>query len=140
MIDLIIENKIKKNVQKEIAEILDDDLINLNDKNITLSNDEKNFIDIEQYKKETSDNPTDITKTFTKIVGLAVSFISKVVTFARIGAPIIGCFIGSIISGIVMNCDINKYIEFYGKRLVYRYLVNLSFDIIEEYLKNTFET
>ena len=38
-----------------------------------------------------------------------------------------------------MNYNKNKYLEFYGKRLVYRYLVNLSFDIIEEYLKNTFE-
>jgi hypothetical protein len=41
--------------------------------------------------------------------------------------------------GFVMNYDINSFLDFYGKRLLYKLLVNLSFEGIEKYLKDNFE-
>ena len=38
-----------------------------------------------------------------------------------------------------MKYDINKFLEFYKKRAIYRYLINLSFDNIENYFKENFE-
>ena len=135
--DLFIESWVKKNVQKEIAEILNDDLINLNNKNIVLSSEEKSFIDIEKYRKDTSDKKANIAKTIVKIAGFSAIYFLE--AFFRIGVPLLGTVFGGVTSGLVMNYDINKYLEFYGKRLIYKYLVNLSFDKIEEYLKNNFE-
>ena len=49
------------------------------------------------------------------------------------------CAIGVVVGGLVMNQDINSYLDFYGKRLIWRLLVNLSFEKINNYLKNNFE-
>ena len=38
-----------------------------------------------------------------------------------------------------MKYNIDKFLEFYGKRTIYRYLINLSFDSIKNYLKENFE-
>ncbi len=129
----------KKNVQKEIAEDLNDDLIDLNDNNFKISDEEQSFIDIENFKKDTSDIPTDSIKTFGKAVSWLFCGFSKMAKFTRYGSAIIGSVVGAVVSPIVMNYDINKYLDFYGKRLLYRYLVNLSFNKIEKYLKNKFE-
>ena len=59
--------------------------------------------------------------------------------FLRYGSAIVGSVVGAVVSQLVMNYDINKYLDFYGKRLLYRYLVNLSFNKIDKYLKNKFE-
>ena len=131
MLDIIIEKKIKKNVQKEIAEQLNDELINLNDKDIILTKEEENFLNREQYKKDTGDAPSDTIKTFFKIGSWLFCILPKVGIFLRFAAGIGGSIIGGAISGYIMNKDIDKYLDFYGKRLVYRYLVNLSFNKIE---------
>ena len=139
VLDLFIESKMKKNVQKEIAEDLNDDLINLNDNNFTISEEEQSFIDIENFKKETSDKSTDIIKTISKAGAWLFCGLSKFAKLWRYGSAIVGSVVGAVVSPIVMNYDINKYLDFYGKRLLYRYLVNLSFNKIEKYLKNKFE-
>ena len=139
VLDLYIESKMKKNVQKEIAEDLNDDLINLNDNNFKISEEEQSFIDIENFKKDTSDKPTDSIKTIGKAVTWLFCGFSKMTKFWRYGSAIVGSVVGAVVSPIVMNYDINKYLDFYGKRLLYRYLVNLSFNKIEKYLKNKFE-
>ena len=51
----------------------------------------------------------------------------------------LGCFIGIASGGIAKNYDINSYLDFYGKRLILRLLINLSFEKINNYLKNNFE-
>ena len=51
----------------------------------------------------------------------------------------IGIAVGMITCGVQMNNDINGFLEFYGKRLIYRFLINLSFDSIEKYLIDNFE-
>lgn len=139
MVDILIEKKIKKNVQKEIAGELNDELIDLNDNDIKLSKEEENFFDLEKFKKDTNDVTSNTLKTIGKIGGWLLFVFTKVGIFLRFGFGIVGSAIGAAVSGLVMNYDINKYLEFYGKRLIYRYLVNLSFNKIEEYLRNNFE-
>ena len=80
----------------------------------------------------------DILKTIRKIGSLFCG-LSKLGKYLRFGSGIAESVIGAAVSGIVMNYDIDKYLEFYGKRLIYRYLVNSSINKIEEYLRNNFE-
>lgn len=137
-LDLLIEHYMKKSAQNTIAEQFKDDLTDFNDKkNIKISKEEENFIDTEGIQKDTSDNPTDTIKTIGKLGSWIFSLFSK--SANRLFVPGIGAIFGSIVSGAVMNYNINKYLEFYGKRLIYRYLVNLSFNKIEACLKDNFE-
>ena len=85
--------------------------------------------------------PSDIIKTTTKIGAWLFGGFCKVASLSlRAVGTGIGAIVGSVVSGLVMSYDIDKYLEFYSKRLIYRYLINLSFNKIEEYLKNKFES
>jgi GTP-binding protein EngB required for normal cell division len=105
--DLFAQRDMKKDIQKEIADELNDDLIDLDGNNLKISEEEQSFTDIENFKKDTSDIPTDIIKTIAKTGGWALFFLSKVL---KIGGVVIGSLVGSVVSGIVINYDINKYL------------------------------
>ena len=139
ILDLFVQKEMKKNIQKEIADELNDDLIDLDNSNLNLSEEEQSFTDIENFKKDTSDIPTNVFKTILKAGSWALCGLSKIISLLKIGGVVIGGLVGLVVSGVVMNYDINKYLEFYEKRLIYRYLVNLSFNKIEKYLEDKFE-
>ena len=52
---------------------------------------------------------------------------------------VIGCGLGMVVGGKVMNYDINAFLEFYSARFLNRCIINLSIDLIENYLKDNFE-
>jgi hypothetical protein len=133
LFDLLIEHFIKKDARETIAKEFHDSLTEFDD-HIELSKKEKEFIDIEQIKKDTSDNPTDVIKTGGKIGSWAFCFLCKFSNYFKYDVPIIGT-----IAGMTVNYDINKYLEFYGRRLVYRYLVTLSFEEVKRYLEDNFK-
>ena len=92
--------------------------------------------EIDEIKYKFNDIASDIIKPMVRIVTVGFNIFAKTIS---IGVAGIGCVIRIITGGLVMNYDINSYLEFYGKRLVCRLLVNLSFEKIENYLKKNFE-
>ncbi len=96
-----------------------------------LSNKDKNSI--KEIENKSDDKTSDILKTLGRFITLGVNALSKTI-FLPIS--FIGCSIGIIVGGAVMNYDINANIKFYVNRFVYRCLINLSFDSIENYLQN----
>ena len=130
---------LKKDARETIANEFHDNLTEFDDNNIKLSNQEKEFINIEQISKDTSDKPTDTLNTVGKVSSWLVCYLGKFSKYFKYGAPIIGTIAGMAISGFVMDYDIDKYLEFYGRRLIYRYLVTLSFEKVKKYLEDNFE-
>ena len=133
--DLIIQHFLKKNAQEKIAEKFKDNLVdldNINEKELT--KEEKQSID--DVKDKTDDKISDILKTIARFGTIGTNIAAKTFSYPLAG---LGCFIGVVLGGLVMNHDINSYLDFYGKRLIWRLLVNLSFEKINNYLKNNFE-
>lgn len=134
--DIIIQHYIKKKARIKIANKFKDELMDLdsvNIKNKELSQEEKDIID--DIKNKSNDTTSDILKTIARIGTVGFNILAKT---ASIGVAGVGCVIGIFTGGLVMNYDINSYLEFYGNRLICRLLVNLSFEKIEKYLKDNF--
>ena len=131
--DIFFQWLIKKSAKKTIAEKFKDNLIDLNDiKHLT--DEEKKSL--KEVKDKSDDKTSDILKSMLRIGTIGFNILAKSI-FLSIGG--IGIVVGMVTGGMVMNYDIKAYLEFYGKRLNYRLLLNLSFDKIEEYLKKNFE-
>ena len=133
-LDIVIQHFIKKNAKKKIAEKFNDELIDFNIKDKKLNEKEKNSI--KEMENKSDDKASDILKSIGRGITLGINVLAKTI-FLPIA--IIGCSIGIIVGGSVMNYDINAFLDFYGNRFVYRCLINLSFDSIDNYLKNNFE-
>ena len=131
--DIFIQMLIKKSAKKKIAEKFNDNLIDLNDIN-HLSEEEKKSL--EEMKNKSDDKTSDILKTLIRCGTIAFNIFAKTISIAIGG---IGIVVGMTTGGLVMNYDIKAYLDFYGKRLDYRLLLNLSFEKIEKYLKENFE-
>ena len=133
-----VEILLKKEAKEKISKEFDDNLIKFDDKDINLSLEEKNSI--KEIKKDTRDTQSNIIKTILKGGTWAICILVKTIgNLFRFGIPAIGTIFGMIINGYVMNKDINALIEFYGKRLKYRYYENLSVAFVIDYFKNEFD-
>ena len=121
--DIFIQSLIEKSAKKTIAKKFKDNLIDLNDiKHLT--DEEKKSL--KEVKDKFVDKTSNILKSIVRVLAKTI--------FLPIGG-----IVGMVTGGMVMNYDIKAYLEYYGKRLNYRLLLNLSFDKIEEYLKKNFE-
>lgn len=132
--DIYLQHLIKENAKEKIAKKFNDDLLDFNKENLKLTGNEKNSL--KEIEDKSDDKKSDILKSIGRSVTIGINYFSKVFIWP---IALIGCGIGSIVGGVVMNYDINAYLEFYGNRFLYRCLVNLSFDLIENYLKENFE-
>ena len=132
--DIVIQHFIKKNAKEKIANKFGDDVIEFNKKDKKLTEKEKDSLN--EIKDKSNDNKSDILKSLARGFTLGFNVFAKTI-FLPIA--FVGCGIGIIVGGVVMDYDIKAYLEFYGKRFMYRCLVNLSFDLIEKYLKENFE-
>ena len=132
--DMIIQYFIKENAKEKIANIFKDDLIDF-DKDNNLSEKEKKYL--KKVKEDTNDFFGNVSKTVVRAGTIISNILLKTISFSVAG---IGILVGMIIGGKQMSDDIEGFLEFYGKRLIYRYLINLSFDDIEKYLIDNFET
>ena len=117
-----INKWIKSNARHIIAEEFKDNVTDFDDKEISTMENQKesDFIDIEKVKKDTDDVPSNIFQTIIK-AGTLIFGIGK--SFAQIfgkAVPVIGSLAGMIINGKVIEYDLDKYLEFYGKRLIYK--------------------
>ena len=133
-LDILIQHYIKENAKEKIAQKFNDDLIDFSKKDKKLSEKEKNSI--KEMENKSDDKTSDILKSIGRGITLGINVIAKTI-FLPIA--FIGCSLGIIVGGAVMNYDINAFIDFYGNRFIYRCLINLSFDSIDNYLKNNFE-
>ena len=109
-------------------------IIDFNEKNLILNEKEKNSL--KEVEDKSDDKKSDILKSMGRAITLGINIFSTVVIWPL---ALIDCGIGSIVGGEVMKYDIKAYLEFYGNRFLYRCLVNLSFDLIEKFLKDNFE-
>ena len=132
--DMIIQYFIKENAKEKIANIFKDDLIDF-DKDNNLSEKEKK--NLKKVKEDTNDFFGNVSKTVVRAGTIISNILLKTISFSVAG---IGILVGMIIGGKQMSDDIEGFLEFYGKRLIYRYLINLSLDDIEKYLIDNFET
>lgn len=132
--DMIIQYFIKENAKEKIANIFKDDLIDF-DKDNNLSEKEKKYL--KKVKEDTNDFFGNVSKTVVRAGTIISNILLKTISFSVAG---IGILVGMIIGGKQMSDDIEGFLEFYGKRLIYRYLINLSLDDIEKYLIDNFET
>ena len=132
--DIIIQSYIKDNAKEKIANIFKDDLVDF-DKDYDLSEKEKNYL--EKVKKDTNDIFGDVSKTFVRAGTIISNIALKTISYS---VACVGILAGMIIGGKQMTDDIEGFLEFYGKRLIYRYLINLSLNSIEKYLIDNFET
>ena len=132
--DIVIQHFIKKNAKEKIANKFGDDVIDFDKKDKKLTEKEKDSL--KEIKDKSNDNTSDILKSLARGFTISFNFFAKTI-FLPIA--FIGCGIGIIVGGAVMSYDINAYLDFYGKRFMYRCLVNLSFDLIDKYLKENFE-
>ena len=132
--DMLIQSYIKENVKEKIANIFMDDLIDFEQDN-NLSEKEKKYL--EKVKEDTDDTSGNISKTLVRAGTIITNILLKSISYSLAG---IGILSGMIIGGLQMRDDIEGFLKFYGKRLIYRYLINLSLDGIEKYLIDNFET
>ena len=133
ILDIYFQYNIKKNAKEKIANRFGDDLIDFEQNNNNLSTKEKKYL--EKVKEKTSDIFGDISKSTLRVVTIGIDIFGKLF----LPFTIIGTLIGMYIGKKQMDEDITALLEFYGKRLIYRYLINLSFDSIEKYLIDNFE-
>ena len=133
LFDIYFQYKIKKNAKEKIANRFGDDLIDFEQNNNNLSTKEKKYL--EKVKEKTSDIFGDISKSTLRVVTIGIDIFGKLFLPFTIFGTLIGMYIGKK----QMDEDITALLEFYGKRLIYRYLINLSFDSIEKYLIDNFE-
>ena len=131
--DMIIQSYIKENAKEKIANIFKDDLIDFDNDN-NLSEKEKNYL--KKVKEDTDDFSGNASKTLFRFGTIISNILLKTVSYFFAGLEILS---GMIFSGKKMIDDIEGFLEFYGKRLIYRYLINLSLDGIEKYLIDNFE-
>ncbi len=87
-------------------------------------------------ENKSDDKRSDILKSIGRGITLGINILSKTI-FLPIS--FIDCSLGILVGGTVMNYDINAFLDFYGNRFVYRCLIILSFNSIDNYLKNNFE-
>ena len=132
--DIIIQTYIKENAKEKIANIFNDDLIDF-DKDYNLSEKEKNYL--EKVKEDTNNIFGNVSKTFVRAGTIISNIALKTISYS---VACVGILAGMIIGGKQMSDDIEGFLEFYGKRLIYRYLINLLLDGIEKYLIDNFET
>jgi hypothetical protein len=132
--DMIIQYYIKENAKEKIANIFKDDLIDF-EKDNNLSEKEKNYL--KKVKEDTDDIFGNVSKTFIRAGTIISNILLKTISYSVAG---VGILAGMIFGGKQMSDDIEGFLEFYGKRLIYRYLINLSLDDIEKYLIDNFET
>lgn len=132
--DMIIQYYIKENAKEKIANIFKDDLIDF-DKDNNLSEKEKKYL--KKVKEDTDDFSGNVSKTVVRAGTIISNILLKTISYSVAG---IGILVGMIFGGKQMSDDIEGFLEFYGKRLIYRYLINLSLDDIEKYLIDNFET
>ena len=138
LLDIVIQSGIKKNARTTIANEFKDELIDLNvisQTNKEMSKEEQNSFD--DIKNKTNDNQSDILKTVARIGTISINFFSKTLLKSVMG---IGVAVGILTGGLVMDYDIDSYIEFYVKRFDCRLLINLSFEDIDNYLIDNFES
>lgn len=133
LFDILFQYIFKKNAKEKIAYSFGDDLIDFEQSNINLSTKEKKYL--EKVKEQTSDKFGDISKSALRVVTIGIDVFGKLL----LPFTIIGTLFGMYIGKKQMDEDISALLEFYGKRLIYRYLINLSFDSIEKYLIDNFE-
>ena len=131
--DMIIQSYIKENAKEKIANIFKDDLIDFDSDN-NLYKKEKNYL--KKVKEDTDDFSGNASKTLFRFGTIISNILLKTVSYFFAGLEILS---GMIFSGKKMIDDIEGFLEFYGKRLIYRYLINLSLDGIEKYLIDNFE-
>ena len=135
LFDLILQHFIKKDAKKKISNRFKDDLIESEGGEIKFSeNEEKSK---KKIKENTSNKIRNIFKNLFKEVVVIAGLSLKAIYFPL---GFIGIAIGMVAGGKILEGDINGLLEFYGKRLIYRFLINLSFDNIENYLIDNFET
>lgn len=79
---------------------------------------------------------SDVLKSLVRVGTICFNIFAKTISFAVGG---IGIVVGMFSGGLVMHYDVKAYLDFYGKRLNYRLLINLSFEKIERYLIDNFE-
>ena len=132
--DILIQHYIKKNAKEKIAQKFNDDLIDFSKKDKKLSEIEKNSI--KEMENKSDDKRSDILKSIGRGITLGINILSRTI-FLPIS--FIDFSLGILVGGTVMNYDINAFLDFYGNRFVYRCLINLSFNSIDNYLKNNFE-
>ena len=90
-----------------------------------------------KVKEDTDDFSGNVTKTLVRFGTIISNILLKTVSYSVAG---LGILSGMLFGGKQMFDDIEGFLEFYGKRLIYRYLINLSLDGIEKYLIDNFET
>ena len=132
-VDIFFQHLIKENAKKKIVKQFDDNLDDLNKIDSKLSKDETD--DAKKVKEQTNDTKSDVIKTIGRIFTIGINLVSKISFFA---SAIPGIALGVVVGGAVTQYDINKILEFYGKRFVYRCLIAFSFKKIENYLNYNF--
>lgn len=134
ILDMGVEFLVKNKAKEKIAKEFEDTLINFNSKDINLSLKQKE--EIKKIKKDINDTPSNIFKTAVK-GGAWVFCIAVKTAFGlfRWGTLVVGSIFGMIMNLIVMKQDINALLEFYAKRLKYRYQENLSIKLVIDYFK-----
>ena len=135
--DILIQHFIKKDAKEKVSQKFKDDLLdfekkNKNEKNIKNKEQES----IEGIKDKIDDKKSDIMKTIGRITTIGINIGLKTVSVA---VGFVGCIIGVVTGGLVMNYDINAYLEFYGNRFVNKCLLNFSFNLVEKYFEENFE-
>ena len=130
-VEIWLKCKAKKTISKEFR----DTLLEFNEKDISISLEQKK--DIKQIKKDTTDTKSNLFKTILKGGGLALIFLLKTFRIIlRFSGVTLGTVVGMIINGFTMNQDIKALFEFYGKRLKYRYFENLSINYALDYFRS----
>ena len=132
-LDIAIQSYIKTNSKEKISKIFDDNLVDFNKKDSTLSKTELN--DVEDIKNKINDRKSNTFKTIGRIVTIGTNIATKISFFALAG---IGVIIGVIFGGTTTLMDINALLEFYANRFIYRCLISLSFKKIADYLVENF--
>ena len=133
LFDIGFQHLIKENAKKKIAKKFSDSLEDLNKIDSSLSKDEKD--DVEEVKEKTNDVKSDILKSIGRVFYIGFRLLKNI---SNIALALPGIALGVAVGGIVTQYDINKFVEFYGKRFVYRCLIVFSFKKIERYLNDNF--